>query len=199
MRKNVPITLKFFPRHFIFLKNKLYKWFLPNKIIKHPSSLTRFNTKFSIINFASIFNTNKQFLDKFAFQKKRHLYTLRLFAKQFAYISFAEIDSAYRAIKRLSKRLLKNRVFLRSYPFMYLTKKPAEVRMGKGKGNKIRDRICPIRPGKIIFELKQVPFRKGIYSLMAAQKKLSILTGILKKSVSAYPRKNRLYRHYTIF
>jgi len=132
-------------------------------------------------------------------KKKKRRYVLRLYAKQYGYISFAELESARRAIKRISKRALRHRMELVAYPFFYLTKKPAEVRMGKGKGTKLRDKVAIVKPGKIIFELKQVTFRKGIYALRLAKKKFSILTGVTKKPMYSFARYNRILRKYTIF
>jgi len=196
MRRKIPITNLFFPRHFIFLKNKQYKWFLP-QTINHISYKLRLITKFSILNSTFLF----QYLPLFFFQKKKFRkkkYILRLYSKEFGYISFAALDAAYKAIKKTSKRALRKRIFLRSYPFFYLTKKPAEVRMGKGKGNKLRDKVCIVRPGKIIFELRQVNLRKGFYALSLAQKKLPVFTSILKKPIFSLARKIRLNRYYTI-
>jgi len=201
MRKKIPITSKFTPRHFVFLKNKTHLAFLPNTISFHPSWQTRFEMKHEIMNNISLLsNSNNIAFTRSFIKKKKKKYTLRLYAKEYGYLSFAELEAARRAIKRTSKRALRNRIFLLSYPYFYLTKKPAEVRMGKGKGTKLRDKVCPVRPGKIIFELKLVNFRKGIYALSLAQKKLSLFTGITKKLLlHSMPRRSRLLRQYTIY
>jgi len=111
-------------------------------------------------------------LDKEKLTRRKKKVTFRLYSTQTAYLSFAELEAARRAIKRASKKALKNRIFLRAYPFLYLTRKPSEVRMGKGKGIKLRDKVCPVNCGKVIFELRQVPKRIGIFALLLAKKKI---------------------------
>jgi len=183
MRKKIPISSKFIPRHFIFLKNKLHLAFLPNTVSFHPSWQTRFKIKNEIMtNISLVPHNNNITFNRYFTKKKKKKYTLRLYAKQYGYLSFAELEAARRTIKRTSKRALRNKIFLLSYPYFYLTKKPAEVRMGKGKGTKLRDKICPVRPGKVIFELKQVNFRKGIYALSLAQKKIIFIHWYNKKT-----------------
>lgn len=123
---------------------------------------------------------------------------LRLYSTKNAYLSFAELEAARRSIKRTSKKSLKNKIFLRAYPFLYLTRKPSEVRMGKGKGVKLRDKVCPVNYGKVIFELHNVPKRIGTFALLLAKKKLSIPTQIVKKVYITPHRRIRIYQNICI-
>lgn len=61
----------------------------------------------------------------------------------------------------------------RKFPYTFLTKKPAEVRMGKGKGSHFKW-ICPIRIGQIIveFRLKKRSFLEILLLLRKCKKKL---------------------------
>ena len=57
-------------------------------------------------------------------------------------------------VKLLNKtRSIKKHVYIRSYPYLKLTKKPAEVRMGKGKG-KFDSQAKPVYPGMILIEIR---------------------------------------------
>lgn len=62
-----------------------------------------------------------------------------------------QIEAARKSIKRAIKK--KGELFIRIKPYHNLTKKSAGVRMGKGKG-KVDSTVYPIKPGKIILELK---------------------------------------------
>lgn len=66
----------------------------------------------------------------------------------------SQIEAARVAITRFLKR--KGKVWLRVFPHKPVTKKPAETRMGKGKGN-VEFWIAPIKPGNILFEVAGVP------------------------------------------
>jgi len=65
-------------------------------------------------------------------------------------ITARQIESVRRTIAGLTKR--KSKVWIRVYPSRPITKKPAEVRMGKGKGN-VSFWVCNINPGRILFEI----------------------------------------------
>jgi len=88
-----------------------------------------------------------------------------------------EIESARRAIRKVTKKL--GKIAIRVYPYLPLTKKPAEVRMGKGKGSKIRDWVYPTRPGKTLFEISGIPETLGLLALNKAKEKLSIKCKII--------------------
>jgi len=198
LRKNIPITNKFKQTYNIFKKGNSQLFALPTAIVAHNSRLIKYRTIKKAI-FSSFFSPFKNtFLSKTPLVKKKKKQILRLYANKTAYLSFAELEAARRSIKRASKKALKNKIFLRAYPFLYLTKKPSEVRMGKGKGIKLRDKVCPVNFGKTIFELRNVPKRIGIFALLLAKKKLSIPTHIVKKIYTAYHRRIRIYQNINI-
>ncbi len=65
-------------------------------------------------------------------------------------VTARQIEAARRAIARHTKR--QGRIWLRVYPDLPVTKKPAEVRMGSGKGG-IELWVARVKPGRIIFEI----------------------------------------------
>ena len=64
--------------------------------------------------------------------------------------------------------------WIRIFPDKPITKKPADVRMGKGKGDPV-GYVFPITPGRIIFEVEGVPFAVAKEALRLAAQKLPIL------------------------
>ncbi len=69
-------------------------------------------------------------------------------------ITARQIEAARRAIVRHLKRT--GRVWIRVFPDKPVTKKPAEVRMGKGKGS-VEYWVAVVKPGRILFEIDGVP------------------------------------------
>src|SRR5690554_3845772 len=69
-------------------------------------------------------------------------------------ISARQVEAARRAITRHMKRA--GRVWIRIFPDVPVTKKPAEVRMGSGKGSP-ELWVARVKPGRIMFELDGVP------------------------------------------
>jgi len=67
------------------------------------------------------------------------------------YLNFRQIEAARKAIIKQVKKIAK--LYIKIKPNLGITKKPAEVRMGKGKGN-ISDWVYAVKSGKILFELK---------------------------------------------
>src|SRR5215213_11272417 len=79
-----------------------------------------------------------------------------------------QIESARQAMTRAMKR--EGNVWIRVFPDKPITKKPAEVRMGKGKGN-LEYYAAVVRPGLILFEADGVPMEVAKQAfLLAAQK-----------------------------
>ena len=66
-------------------------------------------------------------------------------------------------------------VWIRVFPDKPITKKPLDVRMGKGKGNP-EGFVVPLAPGRIIFEIDGVPFEVAKEALRLAAQKLPITT-----------------------
>jgi large subunit ribosomal protein L16 len=75
-------------------------------------------------------------------------------ATEAARVTARQIEAARRAITRHIKRT--GRVWIRIFPDVPVSKKPTEVRMGKGKGSP-EFWMCRVKPGRIMFELDGVP------------------------------------------
>jgi large subunit ribosomal protein L16 len=88
-------------------------------------------------------------------------------------ISNRQIEAARVAMTRHIKR--GGKVWIRIFPDKPLTKKPAEVRMGKGKGNP-EIWVASIRPGRIVFELEGVPTDVARRAMELAAAKLPLKT-----------------------
>ena len=71
------------------------------------------------------------------------------------WITGRQIEAARIAVTRYMQR--QGQVWVRIFPDKPITKKPAEVRMGKGKGNP-EGFVAPVTPGRLIFEIEGVPF-----------------------------------------
>ncbi len=89
-------------------------------------------------------------------------------AQESAWITGRQIEAARQAITRHMKR--EGQLWIRIFPAKPITKKPAEVRMGKGKGAP-EGFVCPITPGRIIFELEGVSFEVAKEALRLGSQK----------------------------
>lgn len=85
-----------------------------------------------------------------------------------ARVTARQIEAARRAITRHVRR--QGRVWIRIFPDVPVSKKPAEVRMGKGKGSP-EFWMCRVKPGRVMFELDGVPadLAKAAFELAAAK------------------------------
>jgi len=85
-----------------------------------------------------------------------------------ARVTARQIEAARRAITRHIRR--QGRVWIRIFPDVPVSSKPAEVRMGKGKGSP-EFWMCRVKPGRIMFELEGVPgdLAKRAFELAAAK------------------------------
>ncbi|MGY3215188.1 50S ribosomal protein L16 [Mucilaginibacter sp. HD30] len=90
-----------------------------------------------------------------------------------AWITSRQIESARIAVTRFMKR--EGQVWIRIFPDKPVTKKPAEVRMGKGKGAP-EYWVAVVRPGRIIFEAEGVPLEVAKEALRLAAQKLPVQT-----------------------
>ena len=88
-------------------------------------------------------------------------------------VTARQIEAARRAITRHMKRA--GRVWIRIFPDVPVTKKPAEVRMGSGKGAP-EFWAARVKPGRILFELEGVPVLVAKEALALAAAKLPIKT-----------------------
>ena len=95
-------------------------------------------------------------------------------------VTARQIESARRAITRHLRRT--GRLWIRIFPNVPVSKKPAEVRMGKGKGSP-EYWVCRVKPGKIMFELDGVSETAAKEALTLAAAKLPLNTKFIKKFV----------------
>lgn len=92
------------------------------------------------------------------------------------WLSARQIEAARRAIVRATKR--RGKVWIRVFPDKPITRRAAESRMGKGKGD-VEYWAAVIRPGRILFEVGGMPEDIARESLTRAKYKLSIKTKIV--------------------
>ena len=91
-------------------------------------------------------------------------------------VTARQIEATRRAITRKMKR--RGRVWIRVFPATPITSKPVEVRMGKGKGN-VDYWVCPVRQGKILYEVGGISRDTAMQALKAGAAKLPLLTRII--------------------
>ena len=96
-------------------------------------------------------------------------------------ISNKQIEAARIAMTRHVKR--GGKLWIRIFPDKPFTKKPAEVRMGKGKGAP-EGGVAVIRPGRVLYEMAGVPRDLAKEALRLASHKLSVKTKFVERSVS---------------
>ena len=87
-----------------------------------------------------------------------------------------QIEAARIAVTRYMKR--EGQVWIRIFPDVPVTKKPAEVRMGKGKGA-LDHWAAKIEPGRILFEIEGVSLEVGREALRLAAQKLPVVTKVV--------------------
>jgi len=93
-------------------------------------------------------------------------------------VSARQIEAARRAMTRHMKRA--GRVWIRIFPDVPVSKKPIEVRMGKGKGAP-ELWVCRVKPGRIMFEIDGVPVDIAREALALAAAKLPIKTRFIER------------------
>jgi large subunit ribosomal protein L16 len=99
-------------------------------------------------------------------------------ALQPARITARQIEAARRAITRHIRRV--GKVWIRIFPDVPVSTKPAEVRMGSGKGNP-EYWVCRVKPGKVMFELDGVLPEVAAKAFELAAAKLPIQTKFVKR------------------
>ncbi|MCK5228979.1 MAG: 50S ribosomal protein L16 [Desulfobulbaceae bacterium] len=92
-----------------------------------------------------------------------------------------QIEAARITINRTIKR--RGKMWIRVFPDKPITKKPAETRMGKGKGSP-EYWVAPVRPGRILYELQGVEESVAIRALTLAGNKLPFATKVITRSDS---------------
>ena len=95
-------------------------------------------------------------------------------------ITARQIEAARRAITRHMKR--QGKVWIRIFPDKPISKKPAEVRMGNGKGN-VEYWVAEIQPGKILYEIEGVSEELARQAFALAAAKLPVKTTIVMRTV----------------
>ena len=94
------------------------------------------------------------------------------------WITSQQIEASRIAINRYFQR--KGKVWIKIFPDKPITKKPAEVRMGKGKGSPSQW-VCQVRPGRVLFEVANVPRVDAQTALRLAAAKLGIRTRFVER------------------
>ena len=89
------------------------------------------------------------------------------------WITSRQIEAARVAVTRYMQR--QGQIWIRIFPDKPITKKPAEVRMGKGKGNP-EGFVYPITPGRIIIEVEGVSYDIAKEALRIAAQKIAVIT-----------------------
>lgn len=92
-----------------------------------------------------------------------------------------QIEAARITINRTIKR--RGKMWIRVFPDKPITKKPAETRMGKGKGSP-EYWVAPVKPGRILYELQGVEENVAIKALTLAGNKLPFATKVITRSTS---------------
>ena len=99
-------------------------------------------------------------------------------AQETGRLSSRQIEAARVAMTRHVKR--GGKVWIRVFPDKPITKKPAETRMGKGKGNP-EEWVAVIKPGRILYEMEGVPIATAKEALRLAAHKLPMATRFVQR------------------
>ena len=94
------------------------------------------------------------------------------------WVSNRQIEASRVAISRAMKR--GGKMWIRVFPDKPITKKPAETRMGKGKGNP-EGWVAVVKPGRILFEIEGVPVEMAKEAFALAASKLPVKTRFMKR------------------
>lgn len=101
-----------------------------------------------------------------------------LIALEPAWITSRQIEACRRTIVRHIKR--RGKIWIRIFPDKPVTQKPAETRMGKGKGS-VDHWVAVVKPGRILFEMQGMPEDVAREALRLAAYKLPIKTKFIKR------------------
>jgi large subunit ribosomal protein L16 len=102
-----------------------------------------------------------------------------LMALQPGWLTSRQIEAGRVAITRHVKR--GGKLWIRIFPDKPITKKPAETRMGTGKGT-VEYYVAVVKPGRILYEMEGTTAEIAEHALKLAQAKLPILTRIINRS-----------------
>ena len=95
-------------------------------------------------------------------------------------VTARQIEAARRAMTRHIKR--GGKVWIRIFPDVPITKKPVEVRMGKGKGN-VEYWVAKITPGKVLYEMEGVTEEVAREAFRLAAAKLPVITTFITRAI----------------
>lgn len=95
-----------------------------------------------------------------------------------AWVTSRQIEAARKAITHYTQR--GGRIWIRIFPDKPITKKPAETRMGSGKGD-VFEFVAPVAPGRVLFEMGGVTKDIAFSALRLAAHKLNVKTRIVEK------------------
>ncbi len=101
-----------------------------------------------------------------------------LMSEETAWVTARQIEAARKAITHFTQR--GGRVWIRIFPDKPITKKPAETRMGSGKGD-VHEFVAPVKPGRILFEMGGITKEIAYSALRLAAHKLNVKTRIIAK------------------
>ncbi len=94
------------------------------------------------------------------------------------WVTARELEAARIALTRHVRR--GGRIWVRVFPDKPVTKKPAETRMGKGKGS-VDHWVVVVKPGRILFEMEGIPRAVAQEAMRLASHKLSVATQVLER------------------
>lgn len=94
------------------------------------------------------------------------------------WVTARQIEAARRALVRFMRR--RGKVWIRIFPDKPVTKKPAETRMGKGKGA-VDHWVAVVKPGRILFEISGLSEENAREAMRLASHKLSVKTKFAKR------------------
>lgn len=94
------------------------------------------------------------------------------------WVTSRQIEAARKAITHFTQR--GGRIWIRIFPDKPITKKPAETRMGSGKGD-VFEYVAVVKPGRVIFEMGGVSKEMAVEALRRASHKLPIKTRVIEK------------------
>lgn len=103
-------------------------------------------------------------------------------AMECGWVTARQIEAARIAMTRFIKR--GGKVWVRVFPDKPITKKPAETRMGKGKGAP-EEWVCVVRPGKMLFEMEGVTPEIASAAMRLAAHKMAIRTRFVEREKTA--------------
>ena len=97
-----------------------------------------------------------------------------------AWVTAQQIEAVRVTLSRRTKKV--GKLFLRMFPEKPITKKPAETRMGKGKGN-VEQWVCVVKRERIIFEISGLDEQSAKDALKAAAYKLPMKTRVVRREL----------------